>query len=332
MEVALLETMIQRKDVAPKKKTQVGRRKQQKRKYDTWSCLIGEMDRRTTHRGKEGGSSDHCLLVTMHSVNSLSTLAVLISLLVASNMVAIRALSRPLPAACLFDIDGTLVKSDPIHFSVFQELLLKEKGFNDNKPIDEEFFRKWISGRVNALITADFFPDWPIEKREQWSIRKEQRFREMAEATMMESKMPGLDRLRNWVNENSLGKAAVTNAPRLNAEAILSGIEFAEWFGDALIIGDECEKPKPDPCPYLVAAQKLGVSADQCIVFEDSPSGAKAGVAAGAFVVGVLSGQQATTLKEAGCDLIVQDFDDPLLWKHLESLSVATTSVANLEQ
>jgi beta-phosphoglucomutase-like phosphatase (HAD superfamily) len=240
--------------------------------------------------------------------------------------------SPPILSAVLFDIDGTLVRSDPIHFAVFQELLLKEDGFHNNEPIDEVFFRQWISGRANPLITADFFPEWSLEKRAQWSIQKEARFREVAKATMKQSQMPGLDRLRDWIDSNGLGKAAVTNAPRDNAEAILSGIGYDRWFvmgnidndknGDYLIIGDECERPKPDPCPYLTACKRLGVTADQCIVFEDSPSGSQAGVAAGAFVVGILSGQEESTLIEAGCHMIIQDFNDPKLWKYLERIQV----------
>ena len=235
-------------------------------------------------------------------------------------------------AGVLFDIDGTLVQSDPIHFAVFQELLLQQEGFNNNEPIDEGFFRKWISGRANALIMADFFPTWSMAQREAWSAHKEARFRQVAAASMKQSKMPGLDRLRGWIDAQALPKAAVTNAPRLNAEAILSGIGYDAWF-DTLVIGDECEKPKPDPCPYLTACQRLGdhhgggvvVAPDRCIVFEDSPSGARAGVAAGAFVVGILSGQEALALQEAGCHLIVQDFDDPALWKHLERTVRAVT-------
>ena len=51
----------------------------------------------------------------------------------------------------LFDIDGTLFDSDPVHFEVFQELLAKE-GINDGEPINEEFFRTKIAGNLNCSI------------------------------------------------------------------------------------------------------------------------------------------------------------------------------------
>jgi len=256
--------------------------------------------------------------------------------------------------AILFDIDGTLVNSDSIHFAVFKELLWQEEDFrlshnkqqqgndqqeNNNKndsPIDEEFFRQHISGRSNGLITADLFPSWSIEKRETFSIRKEERFREIATQAdrMKKLQMPGLDRLREWVDTNRLGKVAVTNAPRLNGELMLIGIDYADWFGkDGLIIGDECERPKPDPSPYLTACQRITVvdedgnknkvivSPKECIVFEDSPSGAKAGVAAGAYVIGIKSGQDEATLLDAGCQFVIQDFEDEKLWNHLGRLT-----------
>ena len=181
-------------------------------------------------------------------------------------------------AAVLFDIDGTLVDSDPVHYSVFRELLSEVEGFNGGILIDEDFFRSSISGRSNAQIAADFFPDWSVDRRERWSEMKEARFREAAASTMMRSKMPGLDRLRDWLNERdgTVRRAAVTNAPRLNAEAIIGGIGYDGWF-ETLVIGDECERAKPDPCPYLTACGALSVEPGDCIVFEDSPSGATAG-------------------------------------------------------
>lgn len=156
-----------------------------------------------------------------------------------------------------------------------------------------------------------------------WSLRKEARFREVAASSMMASKTKGLDRLRVWADHHGLRRCAVTNAPRLNAEAILHGIGFWDWFGDGerVVIGDECERAKPDPLPYLIGAERIGVAPNECIVFEDSPSGASAGVGAGAFVVGIMSGNSREVLEAAGCSLVVDNFDSPELWAFLESIA-----------
>jgi len=138
----------------------------------------------------------------------------------------------------MFDIDGTLANTDPAHFAVFKELLLTEPSINGGKEIDEDFFRVHIAGRQNQLIIADLFPDWDAARGKAWSDLKEVRWREYAGATMSENKMAGLDRLRTFIETQSAGSAhkacAVTNAPRLNAEVILQGIGYRDWFGERL--------------------------------------------------------------------------------------------------
>jgi len=63
----------------------------------------------------------------------------------------------------LFDIDGTLVNTDPIHFAVFRDLLLQDQSFNGGEPIDHAFFNSRISGRQNNIIQADLFPQRSAE-------------------------------------------------------------------------------------------------------------------------------------------------------------------------
>jgi len=215
----------------------------------------------------------------------------------------------------LFDIDGTLFDSDPCHLAVFQELLLEQKGFNEGERIDEAFFRKHIAGRQNQAICKDFFPEWDRETAEAWSEAKEARFRKEA-AGRLES-MKGLEKLMDWIEKRGIKKAAVTNAPRLNAEFMLQVIDKLDWF-DELIIGDECERAKPDPMPYQIAMDRLGLSPDATIVIEDSPSGAAAGAASGAFTIGILSSQPPKALTDAGCKALIRDYQDPVLWSILE--------------
>lgn len=77
----------------------------------------------------------------------------------------------------------------------------------------------------------------------------------------------GLDKVRKWVENHGLKRAAVTNAPRPNAELMLSILGLSDFF-DAVIIGGECEHAKPHPDPYLKGLEALKASKDHTFVFE----------------------------------------------------------------
>ncbi|XP_057807534.1 haloacid dehalogenase-like hydrolase domain-containing protein Sgpp isoform X2 [Salvia miltiorrhiza] len=166
--------------------------------------------------------------------------------------------------AILFDIDGTLADSDPIHYYAFREML-QELGFNGGDPITEEFFINNISGKHNEELCHVLFPDWDLERARKFFDDKEAMFRRLA-AEQTEP-VAGLDALCRWVEDKGLRRAAVTNAPRANAEMLISLLGLEEFF-ELLVIGNECERPKPFPDPYLNALQGLGVSADHAFVFE----------------------------------------------------------------
>ena len=74
---------------------------------------------------------------------------------------------------------------------------------------------------------------------------------------------------------------------------------------DRIISGDQVKRGKPDPEPYCRGAKLLGVQPEDCLVFEDAPSGVRAGVAAGCSVLGVLGTHNAEELREAGAKWIV---------------------------
>ncbi len=79
--------------------------------------------------------------------------------------------------AVLFDVDGTLVDSDPLHFTAFREILLEHPTFNNGQPISIEFFNTTISGRHNPAIAKELFPHWDEAQGAAFSDDKEQRFR-----------------------------------------------------------------------------------------------------------------------------------------------------------
>lgn len=217
--------------------------------------------------------------------------------------------------AVLFDIDGTLCDSDPIHYYAFREML-QEIGFNGGNPITEEFFIATVAGKHNDDIALDLFPG-DRERGLKFVEDKEAMFRRLAAEQL--KPLNGLDKVRKWIEDHGLKRAAVTNAPRPNAELILSKLGLSDFF-HAVIIGDECEHAKPHPEPYLKGLEALKASKDHTFIFEDSVSGIKAGVAAGMPVIGISTRNPEDLLMGAKPAFLIKDYDDPKLWAALEEL------------
>jgi HAD superfamily hydrolase (TIGR01509 family) len=94
-----------------------------------------------------------------------------------------------------------------------------------------------------------------------------------------------------------------TNAERPNVDFILDGADLRRYF-DVVFDGGQVTHAKPHPEIYLRCAERLGIAPANCIVFEDSPTGTAAGLAAGMRVVGINTGRVALP----GCAIVVEDF------------------------
>ncbi|MGO4525001.1 HAD family hydrolase [Microvirga sp. 2MCAF35] len=211
--------------------------------------------------------------------------------------------------ALIFDMDGTLVHSDPVHLEAFAEVL-KDQGVS----ITEEVYRSKIIGRTNEAIFATLLPHLPAEQQEVYAEEKEATFRRMAQNLRP---LEGLLDLLDWAEARGIKIALVTNAPRLNADHMLEVLGLAGRFKIEITI-DQVERGKPDPLPYLTAIEQLGIQADEAIAFEDSPSGMRAAKAAGLFSFGVLTGLSADEMWEIGADGAIVTFHDRALWEILE--------------
>ncbi|CAN6844132.1 unnamed protein product, partial [Brassica oleracea] len=217
--------------------------------------------------------------------------------------------------AILFDVDGTLCDSDPIHLIAFQELL-QQIGFNNGVPIEEKFFIANIAGKHNSEIALVLFPD-DVAKGLKFCEDKEALFRKLVAEKV--KPLDGLLKLTKWIEDRGLKRAAVTNAPKENAELIISKLGLTDFF-QAVILGSECEFPKPHPGPYLKALEVLNVSKEHTLVFEDSVSGIKAGVEAGMPVVGLTTGNPASVLVQAKPAFLIENYADTKLWGVLDEL------------
>ncbi len=219
-------------------------------------------------------------------------------------------LKKRMLAAILFDLDGTLVNTDPIHYLAWQEIL-RDFGLE----IDDEFYKKRISGRLNPLIIQDILPSLSWEAGQQLAEDKEARFREMAPQL---KPLAGLSEVLTWTEECGLKRAIVTNAPRKNAHFMISALGLKDAF-TTIILAEETTAGKPDPAPYQLALERLGITPELAVTFEDSPSGIRSSVGAGVCTIGIASTYDPKALCSVGAEMAVPDFTSELLWSWLHA-------------
>ncbi|MDZ7706891.1 MAG: HAD-IA family hydrolase [Trueperaceae bacterium] len=208
-------------------------------------------------------------------------------------------------AALLFDLDGTLAHTDPLHFLAWREALA-----DHGVEVDEASYARRVSGRHNPEIVADLLPHLSRDEGRAFAGAKEARFR--AAADRLEP-LPGVHEVLRAARRAGLATALVTNAPRDNAVFMLGALGLEDAF-DAVVLGEEAAAPKPDPAPYRETLSRLGVPADRALAFEDSPSGVTSARGAGLPVVGLATTQRPETLTELGASPVVDDFLDARLW------------------
>ena len=208
-------------------------------------------------------------------------------------------------SAILFDLDGTLANTDPLHFAVWQEILAEY----DIK-CDRDFYQKHVSGNTNERLIANILPQLSPEETKQLAKDKEAQYR--AKATSLQP-TPGLEKILKLIERVPLKKAAVTNAPQENALHMLEALKLTDTF-PVLVLATDAPPGKPDPAPYLLALEKLEVIAEQAIAFEDSPTGITAAVAAGIYTIGVASTHSPKLLTEFGANMVIDDFNSEQLW------------------
>jgi HAD superfamily hydrolase (TIGR01509 family) len=207
--------------------------------------------------------------------------------------------------ALLFDIDGTLTDTDALHLEAFNRVLGPH-----GRVFDHARFTKELQGFSNASIAERFLADEPVECQTAIIAEKEKTFRRLVAGRIQP--LPGLMALLALADRANVPMVAVTNAPRLNAEMLLSGLGIVERF-KVLVIGDELAQGKPHPLPYLEGLRAVGAVAETSVAFEDSRSGVRSASSAGIATVGIRTSLSHADMIAAGAAMTAKAFDEPKL-------------------
>jgi len=198
---------------------------------------------------------------------------------------------KPMPCrGVLFDMDGVLVDSTAVVARVWSVWARKHG-------LDADAVVKIAHGRPSISTIRDLLPNSDHEAEDREVERQEI---EDVEGIVA---LPGAAELLRAIPANRY--AIVTSATRELAEVRLRAAGLAVPVN--LVTARDVQRGKPNPDPYLMGAKILGVSPAECVVIEDSPSGVRAGKAAGARVVALRTTATDAELQEAGADWVVEN-------------------------
>ena len=203
--------------------------------------------------------------------------------------------------AALFDLDGVIVDSSQFHYESWVKLG-EEVGF----VMTPEFFRKTFGQRNDAII-KQLVPNATDEQIAEWGARKEALYREVACGRLVP--LPGAMELIRGLKEMGFKLAIASSTPRINIEFAVEQLKMADLF-DGFVGAEDVTRGKPDPEVFLKAAQKVGVSPEWCVVFEDAVAGVIAAKRGGMKCVAVTTTNPRAALEEAGADLVVDSLEE----------------------
>lgn len=182
----------------------------------------------------------------------------------------------------IFDLDGVIVDTAKFHYLAWRQLA-NNLGFDITEDQNEQL--KGVS-RVNSLekilgwgnvsLTQDQF-------MEQMAIKNDHYLSYISTMTASDI-LPGVSRIMDHLIDRKV-PVALGSASK-NARSILEKVNLHRQF-DVVVDGNDVSKAKPDPEVFLIAAEKLKVEPQNCIVFEDSLAGVQAANIAGMLSVGI---------------------------------------------
>ncbi|MBO5255527.1 MAG: HAD family phosphatase [Opitutales bacterium] len=209
---------------------------------------------------------------------------------------------------CIFDWDGTVVDSGRTHEFTWIELAKAH-----NFELIPNFFEITFGVRNIEIITDILKWTKDMDFALELSEEKENLYRKIVAERGVPT-IKGVEAFLKSINDVGCVCAIGSSTPRKNLDITVAKLGFEKYF-KAYAASEDVTKSKPAPDVFLKAAERIGVSPENCIVFEDSFMGIKAGVSAGMKTVAVATTNSMEALANASqnpecrIDIITRDFE-----------------------
>ena len=197
--------------------------------------------------------------------------------------------------AVIWDMDGVIADTAPYHFSAWQEIFSKR-----GVEFTEEDFKRNFGQRNDTIIRNTLGEQIAKGEIAATAKEKEETFRKLVRQNIRP--LPGAVELIKSLREHGFKIALASSAPMENIQLVTQSLGIIDYF-HVIVTGREVTEGKPSPQGFLLAAQKLGVAPEDCVVIEDAIAGVAAAKRAGMHCIAVTNTHPSESLTEA--DLIV---------------------------
>jgi beta-phosphoglucomutase-like phosphatase (HAD superfamily) len=196
--------------------------------------------------------------------------------------------------AYLFDCDGTIADSMPLHYVAWKTVLSEW-----NCEFAEELFYQWGGmpvAEIIATLSQRHGISLPVE---DLILRKEELF--YVNLPLMKPVPEVLEHIEARYGE--IPFAVVSGSTQVSVRASLTTLNLLDRF-ETLVCAGDYTRGKPHPEPFLLAAERLGVAPEHCLVFEDAQMGIDAATAAGMASVRIASPQERAAMELAVAEVV----------------------------
>ena len=187
--------------------------------------------------------------------------------------------------AVFLDFSGAIVDDEEIDRELIANILLDE-----NLRADEEDYTRYCRGRSDRACLKDILANRGRILSDEYLDRlletKAGNYRQKIAQLSGLPVAPHLIEFLTQLREQQIAVGIVTGATRSAVEYILEKIQLSQYF-DLIVAGDDLLESKPEPEPYLLAANKLDLKPSECLAIEDNPIGIEAAKRAQIQVVGI---------------------------------------------
>ena len=167
------------------------------------------------------------------------------------------------PHYFLFDLDGTLVLTDTIYHTVWQQILERY-----HLVLTPEIYATYIQGNNDRQVASTLLCHLDVNMSELSELKDRLFLEHLNQIRVIDGVVPFLESVR----EEGYPMCIVTNCNHRVAEAILEEVGIADFFA-FIVASDDCTQGKPHPEPYKRAMKRFGATSQECTIFEDSKAG-----------------------------------------------------------